>query len=191
MAVGGAGPLNPAWDTLANVDVRGDPVPTGRFMGGREFSVLAGDSKAEAGEADIAAVVASGTMAVPAFSDQGGPFAGRKGRIDGAPPATPAGRTALATLYSALMTAHMLDLMQAPGDFIVEGGFNRSPAFASTLAALMPGRDVLVAPTSGAAAGAAMLANWDEPIEPPKLAPASAWIIPGLCRISAELGAEG
>lgn len=180
MAVGGVGPLDPAWDTLTNVNVRGEPVPTGRFMGGREFALLAGDSKAEAGAADVAAIVASGTMAVPAFSDQGGPFAGHKGRVDGEPPVNPAGRTALATLYSALMTAHMVDLMQAPGALIVEGGFNRSPAFAATLAALTPGCEVLVAPISGAAAGAAMLAWWEESFEPPKLARAAAWTIPGL-----------
>ncbi len=78
------------------------------------------------------------------------------------------------------MTAHMLRLLEAPGDIIVEGGFNRTPAFSATLAALMPGRRVFVAPASGAAEGAAMLARWGEPHEPPKLAPARAWDAPGL-----------
>ncbi len=105
MAVGGKGALNPADDTLANVDIMGRPVPTARLMGGREFAVLAGDRPSEAKEPDVAAIVASGVMAMPAFTDQGGPFAGRKGWIEGAPPTTPAGRSALATLYSALMTA--------------------------------------------------------------------------------------
>ena len=138
MAVGGKAPLDPDADMLANVDVLGRPVPTARFMGGREFAVLAGDRPAEAHEADVAAIVASGVMAMPAFSDQGGPFAGRKGRIEGEAPATPPARTALATLYVALMTAHVLDLLEAPGDIIVEGGFNRSPAFAAVLAASCP-----------------------------------------------------
>jgi L-fuculokinase len=163
-----------------NVDVLGRPVPTARFMGGREFAVLAGDRPAEAHEAEIAAIVASGVMAMPAFSDQGGPFAGRKGRIKGDAPMAPPLRTALATLYVALMTAYVLDLLEAPGDIIVEGGFNRSPAFAAVLAGLMPVRHVVVAPTSGAAEGAAMLARWGEPHAPPKLAPAEAWRIPGL-----------
>ncbi len=180
MAVGGKGRLDPDADMLMNVDVLGRPVPTARFMGGREFAVLAGDRPAEAHEADIAAIVAAGVMAMPAFSDQGGPFAGRKGSIVGEAPATPPLRTALATLYVALTTAHVLDLLEAPGDIIVEGGFNRSPAFAAVLAALMPGRNVVVAPTSGAAEGAAMLARWGEPHPPPKLAPAEAWRIPGL-----------
>jgi L-fuculokinase len=180
MAVGGKGRLDPGADMLMNVDVRGRPVPTARFMGGREFAALAGDHPAEAHEADIAELVAAGVMATPAFSDQGGPFAGRKGRIVGEAPKTPPARTALATLYVALMTAHVLDRLKAPGDIIVEGGFNRSPAFAALLARLMPGGSVAVAPTSGAAEGAAMLARWGEPQAPPRLAPAEAWRIPGL-----------
>ena len=180
MAVGGKGRLDPNADMLMNVDVRGRPVPTARFMGGREFAALAGEAPAEAHEADVAALVAAGVMATPAFSDQGGPFAGRRGRVVGEAPGTPAARTALATLYVALMTAHVLDRLEAPGDIIVEGGFNRSPAFAAVLAGLMPARNVVVAPTSGAAEGAAMLARWGEPHDPPRLARAGAWTIPGL-----------
>jgi sugar (pentulose or hexulose) kinase len=181
MAVGGTARLDPKADMLANVDVRGKPVPTARFMGGREYSVLAGDSPADADEADVGAIIASGALALPAFSDQGGPFAARKGVIEGETPATPKARAALATLYSALMTAHMLRRLEAPGELIVEGGFTRSPAFAAVLARLMPGRRVLIAPMrAGAAAGAAMLAHWDEPHPPPRLEPARAWDIPGL-----------
>ena len=102
MAVGGTARLDPEADMLANVDVRGEPVPTARFMGGREYSVLAGDAPADADEADIAAIIASGALALPAFSDQGGPFAARKGVIEGKAPTTPKARAALATLYSAL-----------------------------------------------------------------------------------------
>ena len=181
MAVGGAGQLDPEADMLANVDVRGAPVPTARFMGGREYSVLAGDAPADAEEADVGAVIASGALALPAFSDQGGPFAARKGVIDGEAPTTPKARAALATLYSALMTAHMLRRLEAPGDLIVEGGFARSPTFAAVLARLMAGRQVVIAPMSaGAAAGAAMLAHWDEPHPPPRLEPARVWDLPGL-----------
>ena len=138
MAVGGKSRLDPEADMLANVDVRGVPVPTARFMGGREFAVLAGDAPADADEADVAGVVASGVMALPAFTDQGGPFGARKGRIEGGTPATPQARTALATLYAALVSAHVLERLEAPGDLIVEGGFTRSPAFAAVLAGLMP-----------------------------------------------------
>jgi sugar (pentulose or hexulose) kinase len=181
MAVGGQGQLDPNADMLANVDVRGEPVPTARFMGGREYAVLAGEAPADADEADIATIIATGALALPAFSDQGGPFASRKGVIEGPAPTTPKARAALATLYSALMTAHMLRRLEAPGELIVEGGFTRSPAFAAVLTRLMPGRRVVIAPISaGADAGAAMLAYWGEPHPPPKLEPARAWDIAGL-----------
>jgi L-fuculokinase len=180
MAVGGKGQLDPEADMLANVDVRGEPVPTARFMGGREYAVLAGGSPVDADEADVGAIIASGVLALPAFSDQGGPFASRKGVIERLAPTTPKARAALATLYSALMTAHMLRRLEAPGELIVEGGFARSPAFAAVLARLMAGRRVVIAPISaGAAAGAAMLAHWDEP-HPPRLEPARVWDLPGL-----------
>jgi len=181
MAVGGKAKLDPKADMLVNVDVRGKPTPTARFMGGREYAVLAGDAPAEADEADIAAIIASGALALPAFSDQGGPFAARKGVIEGKAPAAPKARAALATLYSALMTAHMLRVLEAPGELIVEGGFTRSPAFAAVLARLMADRPVVTAPASaGAAAGAAMLANWGEPHPPPRLEPAPVWALAGL-----------
>ena len=181
MAVGGKGRLDPKADMLANVDVRGASVPTARFMGGREFSVLAGDAPVDADEAAIADVIASGALALPAFSDQGGPFAERKGLIEGEAPTTPKARAALATLYSALMTAHMLRRLEAPGELIVEGGFARSPAFAAVLARLMTGRRVLIAPMSaGAAAGAAMLAHWGAPHPPPRLESAPVWDLLGL-----------
>ena len=181
MAVGGTARLEPEADMLANVDVRGEPVPTARFMGGREFAVLAGDAPADADEADVAGVIASGAMALPAFSDQGGPFAARKGVIVGEAPATRQARAALATVYAALLTAHMLRRLEAPGDLIVEGGFARSPTFAAVLARLMAGRRVVIAPMSaGAAAGAAMLAHWGEPHPLPRLESARAWVLPGL-----------
>ena len=40
MAVGGMARLDPKADMLANVDVRGEPVPTARFMGGRDMQSL-------------------------------------------------------------------------------------------------------------------------------------------------------
>ncbi|HZZ60500.1 MAG TPA: FGGY family carbohydrate kinase [Roseiarcus sp.] len=180
MAVGGKGRLDPEADMLANVDVRGLPTPTARFMGGRQFAALAGEEPAMVSEADVAAIVAAGVIAVPAFSEQGGPFGGRrKGVVEGSA-ATASGRAALATLYCALMTAHLVERLEAQGDLIVEGGFNRTPAFAGVLAALLQGRAVFAAPTAGAAAGAAMLAHWGEEKEPPRLEAVRGWPIPGL-----------
>ena len=179
-AVGSRARLDPRADMLANVNVRGEPIPCAQFMGGREFAVLAGDAPPAVEEADVAAVVASDTFALPAFSDQGGPFAGREGRIEGGLPSRPAARAALATLYCALITDHLVERLAGASPLIVDGGFASTPAFAATLAALKPGRTVLIAETTGAAAGAALLAHWGEPHEPPRLEAARPWAIPGL-----------
>lgn len=181
MAVGGHGALDPEADMLANVDVLGRATPGARFMGGREFSVLAGAEPASITPEDVEAVVVAGTLALPAFSDQGGPFSRRVGRIEGEAPTSPAARAALATLYVALMSEYLLERLEAPGEWIVEGGFARSPAFAATLSALAPGRRVsLAGSAAGAAQGAALLAHWGEPREPAQTAPAARWDIRGL-----------
>jgi L-fuculokinase len=181
IAVGGQAAPDAAADMLANVNVRGQVVPSARFMGGREFATIAGGEPAEIGAADLAAVVASGSFALPSFADQGGPFAGRVGRIEGPIPATPGARTALAALYVALMTAHLVERLKAPGELIVEGGLARSNAFAGLLAGLMPDRSIVVAESAaGAAEGAALLAHWGESIVPPRTRPAPAWSVAGL-----------
>jgi sugar (pentulose or hexulose) kinase len=181
MAVGGTGALDDKADMLANVNVRGDPVPCARFMGGREFSALGGDSPGEVTEADINALVAAGVMALPAFSDQGGPYAGQRGRIIGPEPKDPVQQKALANLYCALMTADMLERLEAKGPLIVEGGFAKSPAFAGVLAALMDKHQVVRAPNaSGSAEGAAMLAHWGAPGVPRADIAAPPWTIAGL-----------
>lgn len=64
--------LDPTDDTLANVDVEGRPVATARFMGGREYSMIAG-APTSPDAASLARVVASGAMALPCFAGQGGP----------------------------------------------------------------------------------------------------------------------
>ena len=74
----------------------------------------------------------------------------------------------------------MLDKLQAPGDWIVEGGFAKTPAFAALLAALAPERRVLLAASAGAAEGAARLAHWRGPQRHAESRHAAAWKIAGL-----------
>jgi len=160
MAVGlGLDGLDPADDTLANVDVEGRPVATARFMGGREYAAIAG-APASPDAAALARVVASGALALPCFSGQGGPFAGRQGEVRGAVAA--ADLPALATLYLALMSDLMLTrLAAATGDLIVEGSLAANAAYCRLLASLRPGQQVFAATdAAGAARGAALLAQW-------------------------------
>lgn len=151
--------LDPCDDTLANVDALGRPIACGRFMGGREYATIAGGS----GNPDLDAierVIASGAMALPCFSGQGGPYATTKGVICGEPATRD--RTALATLYCALVSDLMLTRMgAASGDLIVEGTFAGNIPFCQTLGALRPTQRVFAAEnTAGTARGAAMLAQW-------------------------------
>jgi sugar (pentulose or hexulose) kinase len=181
MGVGAAtAGLDPAADMMANVDATGRPVACAKFMGGREFAVLTEGHATEAGEADVAEVIAAGALALPSFADMGGPFPGRAGAIRGVLPDRPGARAALANLYGALMTDHLLTRLGADrGPLVVEGGFAASPAFAAILAALRPGQAVETAGAAGTADGAALLANWPRP-RPLASTPAASWRLDGL-----------
>ena len=160
MGVGlGLAGLDPADDTLANVDVEGRPVACARFMGGREYQEIAG-APANPDTASLARIIASGVLALPCFSGQGGPFASRKGEIRGA--VARSDRPALATLYLALMSDLSLTrLGAATGELIVEGSLAANPAYGELLAAFRPTQSVEAASdAAGTARGAALLAQW-------------------------------
>jgi sugar (pentulose or hexulose) kinase len=143
-------------------------------MAARECAAITGaearDASAET--ADVEALVAAGTMALPSFTRSGGPFAGAsgKGRIVGAPPNTGRARMALASLYLALMASACLDLLRSHGQVIVDGAFADEGLFTGLLAALRPGQRVAVSsPRQGAALGAALLWGWSERSAPAPL----------------------
>ncbi len=125
-------------DMLANTSAMGQPVACMRFMGGREFAVLAGEQPAACSYLQLEQLVARGTMAIPCFAESGGPFAGKAGRIDGPAPVDAGERFALATLYCVLMTDYCLDALGARGPVTVEGSFTANPWFGPLLAGLRP-----------------------------------------------------
>ena len=89
-----------------------------------------------------------------------------------------ADRTALATLYCALVSDLMLTRMGASrGDLVIEGTFAGNPAFCGVLGALRPQQRVFAAEdAAGTARGAAMLAHWPPAYTiaaPTSVAPAS------------------
>ena len=140
-------------------------------MGGREYAAIAGDDAAApgVGMADVEALLAAGTMALPSFTPSGGPFPGTggKGRIVGPAPEAPCARAALASLYLALMTRVCLDLLRSRGQVIIDGAFVDERLFTGLLAALRPGQSVAVSsPRQGAALGAALLWGWSERTAP-------------------------
>ncbi len=148
-------------DMLANTNALGKPVACMRFMGGREFSVLAGSEPQACTDAQLAQLIARGTMALPCFAESGGPFAGRTGTIEGPGPASATERYALATLYCVLMTDYCLTALGAAGPVVVEGSFCGNPYFAPLLAALRPEQPVSASgDSSGTTAGGWMLHHW-------------------------------
>ena len=152
--------LDPRRDTSGTVSVFGAPLGCSRFMGGREFAAIAGEDgiAATADVKDLAQVLESGVIALPAFATSG-PFqqASGQGSLLGPVPESAVGRAALAALYCALVTDVCLGLIGARGDIVVDGPFAANPVYLGVLAALRPGDQVFASdcpdgPTLGAAA---------------------------------------
>src|SRR5262249_45251604 len=116
-------------DMLANVDAFGAPVATARFMGGREYEAIAGDSKAsrEPTAEALEKVVRQRALAVPSFASTGGPFVGARGELMNADRLDDRERGALATLYCALQTDFLLDLLGEPSPVIIDGPLTENP----------------------------------------------------------------
>lgn len=145
-------------DMLANTNALGKPVACMRFMGGREFSVLAGTKPAACAIEDIQYIINEAMFALPCFAESGGPFSGRAGKIVGEGPRTAQESYALATLYCALMSDYCLHALMATGQVAVEGSLTANPHFAPLLAALRPEQEVIVSDdASGTTCGAWML----------------------------------
>ena len=159
-AVGGRlDQLNAARDTLANVDCYGNPVPSARFMGGREFDLLTGDGKNDPDAETVRQVIGARRMVLPAIVKGSGPFPQREAEWPNGEPQSAQERNAAASLYTALMTHTCLELIGACGPTIVEGPFARNSIYLSALRSLT-GRDVVALPGStGTSLGAAILAG--------------------------------
>lgn len=171
MAVGGKTEgLDPNRDTLVNVNALGDPVPSARFMGGREYELVQAGRAAIPTSGDIADVLASSLMLLPAVEPLTGPFQGHHMRWTGKAPAIGTGQRAAAlSFYLAMMTDTCLSLTGADGSTIVEGPFAHNPEFKTMLAAAT-GRAVLHSDAAtGTAIGAALLFERNySPAHPPR-----------------------
>ena len=144
--------LPEARDCLVNVDAFGGPVPSSRFMGGREIETLTGidarriDIKPDQGSlvAAVAAIVQQGAMVLPTFAAGVGPFPNARGRWIGMP-IDEAERRAAVSLYAALAADVALDLVGSCERILVEGRFAEAEVFVRGLAALRPGTGIHVA----------------------------------------------
>ncbi len=186
MAIGGAAvTLDPARDGLINVNALGQPVPSARFMGGREFDLTLGADAATPTADDLAAVLDRGVMLLPAVVPGTGPFPDAQARWMGTDgptdPSTlpPAQKAAATSLYLALMTAECLTITGAAGPTLVEGPFARNAVFMAMLAVATGRAATPSASRTGTAIGAALLFGGKRPAgvssqNPPTLDPALA-----------------
>lgn len=163
-------------DMLGNVDVTGRMTPTARFMGGREFAaLLEGANPAAATPQSVQSILDTATLAIPAFSPHGGPFAGREGHVLRAGQRLPgalsthlseAERAALAALYCAQVTAWLVTQLwrtedTTQGRVVVEGPLASNPVYMQLLQLLLPHCTCYASSddVEGTARGAWMLAH--------------------------------
>jgi sugar (pentulose or hexulose) kinase len=144
-------------DMLANVNVFGAPLATARYMGGREYEAIAQGGTAPTIDALIE-VMARGAMALPSFASAG-PYSGREGTLERDEGLNATQRAALATLYSALMTAQLIELLGTAGEIFIDGPLARNPLFASLLGGCVPAGSVRTYAEGGGTRVAAHLAG--------------------------------
>lgn len=160
MTVGGPiDALDPSRDALVNVNALGAPVPSARFMGGREFEIIR-DGHSEVFDAVALSTVANqGPLLLPAVVPESGPFQGRIHRWIGPEPeqGTPE-RTAALSFYLAMMTAECLSLTSHRGTIIVEGPFAANAGYCAMLSAATGCPVEAADSVTGTSQGAALLA---------------------------------
>jgi sugar (pentulose or hexulose) kinase len=154
-------------DNLMNVDAYGKPIPSSRFMGGREIELLNGedaqriDTSADQPEQLTActAVVRAGARVLPTLAPGVGPYPHARYRWDAKPSNSIERRTATA-LYAALVADMSLELIGARERILIEGRFADSEVFVRALASLRPDAAVYVSHAhNGVPYGALRLLN--------------------------------
>jgi sugar (pentulose or hexulose) kinase len=157
MAVGGAQvSLDQGRDVLVNVNALGQPTPSAKFMGGREYEMLMAGHPTTATSEDEAAVLAEGVFLLPSVVAGSGPFPHHQARWVGAEPQGGPRQVAVSH-YLAMVSATCLSMIGAAGEIIVEGPFARNRAFLAMLASATGRRVGAALSQTGTAIGAAML----------------------------------
>ncbi len=159
MAIGGTPPdLDEARDTLINVNALGQSVPSARFMGGREHDLVLEGATTAPTTADIATILNTHMMLLPAVMPDTGPFQGRTAKwVPTEPPIGTGQRAAATSFYLALVTAQALVLIGHQGQIIIEGPFARNLPYLQMLSAATQCPVIPSHGATGTARGAAML----------------------------------
>jgi sugar (pentulose or hexulose) kinase len=139
-------------DCLVNVDAFGTPIPSARFMGGREIEILEDGAPIDAHdrEADMLRLAKEmakqGVYAIPAFQNGVGAFPNARGGWTRRP-SSQMQRRAVASLYLALMADTSLSLIGSREKLVIEGRFAADPVFTRALASLRPDQTIYLSQT--------------------------------------------
>ncbi|KHA54199.1 FGGY-family carbohydrate kinase [Sulfitobacter geojensis] len=156
-------PLDPARDTLINVNALGQAVPSARFMGGREYEVIQNGHPYAPTRQDVTTVLERSLMLLPSVEHGTGPFQGCKMQWrDTEPPVGSGQRSVALSYYLALMTGTCLDLIEGTGPTIVEGPFAHNAEFIAMLKAVTHRPVFTSEAVTGTSIGAALLFNHHE-----------------------------
>lgn len=163
MAIGGEDiTLDPTRDTLMNVNALCQPVPSARFMGGREFEILMEGRSQEYSSDDVTSVMKKGAMLLPSIITTSGPYQDRQCAWSCKVDELSVGEYyVVVSYYLALMTASCLKLIGADGRCLVEGPFAKNVLFCDMLEAAIK-RDVMPSVGTGTSIGAALLTDKDK-----------------------------
>lgn len=143
--------LPEARDCLVNVDVAGMPVPSARFMRGREIEMLVGNRAPQYIDAQAERVITENhaieaverlEMILPSPIKGVGPFP----KAPQQPSVLPAEHdiTALSQLYAALVADVSLDLIGSEDTLLIDGRFSQASVFVRALARLRSETTVLL-----------------------------------------------
>ena len=132
-------------DCLVNVDVASRPVPSARFMGGREIELIADEDLFRPSvNVELTAELVRGQIMVhPGWTPGVGPYPHSIGSWSGRP-RTSDHRAAAIALYLALMVDTCLTLIDARGSIVIEGRFAAQEIFVKALAALQKHNPIFV-----------------------------------------------
>ncbi len=162
MAIGGKHVvLDPSKDTLINVNAMGNPVPSARFMGGREYELATQEPYPIPTYSDLENILKDRVMLLPAVVPDTGPFQGMQSmwRDDIEPAIGTGQKGAAVALYLALVTSHCLELIGHDGPVIVEGPFTDNWVYLDMLVVASQSRVLSSVGMTGTSQGGALLAG--------------------------------
>lgn len=157
-------------DTLGNISVRGEIVPTARAMGGRQFEAICAGAQPKLASTEALQQLKAAGVCVSADGESVRIGPDREVPIDYIDSVLDESkRASLAASHAAHQTAKLIRELQGSGPVIVEGPFSTNPLFLDELAAEVKELQVSIDPLEGTARGGWLLGRWTSPEATPPL----------------------